>query len=34
MIEWGDSVAELLPSEHIVIKFKYDDEGSRHLDVL
>ena len=34
LIEWGDSVAELLPSEHIVIKFKYDDEGSRHLDVL
>ena len=34
VIEWGDSVAELLPDEHMVIRFEYDDEGGRHLDVL
>ena len=34
VIEWGDSVAELLPSEHVVIKFEYDDAGGRHLDML
>lgn len=34
VIEWGDSVAELLPSEHVVIKFEYDDTGGRHLDML
>lgn len=34
VVEWGDSVAELLPDKHILIKFEYDDEGGRHLNVL
>ena len=34
VVEWGDSVAELLPDKHILIKFEYDDEGDRYLNVL
>ena len=34
VIEWGDSVTELLPDNHIVIGFSYDDEGGRQVNVL
>ena len=31
IIEWGDSVSDLLPKDHIKIKIKYNDDGSREV---
>lgn len=33
VIEWGDSVADLLPEGHTVIKFEYADDG-REVNVI
>ena len=34
VIEWSDSIKELLPKKHIIINIKYNDDGSRELEVL
>ncbi len=31
VIEWGESVAELLPEEHIRVEIKYCDDGRREV---
>ena len=33
VIEWSDSVKEILPEKHTVINIKYNDDGSRELEV-
>lgn len=33
VIEWSDSVKELLPEKHTIITIKYNDDGSRELEV-
>ncbi len=33
VIEWSDSVKELLPEKHTIINIKYNDDGSRELEV-
>jgi tRNA threonylcarbamoyladenosine biosynthesis protein TsaE len=34
VIEWSDSIKELLPKKHIIINIKYNDDDSRELEVL
>ena len=34
IIEWADSVKEMLPEEHVTLEFKYDESGNRIIDVL
>lgn len=34
VIEWGESVAELLPEEHIRVEIMYSDDGGRKLELL
>ena len=34
VIEWADSVKELLPSKHLTISFAYDEAGGRMVDVI
>ena len=34
VIEWSDSVKDVLPENHIIINIKYNDDGSRELEVL
>lgn len=31
IIEWGQSIQDILPSEHIIIEIKYVDENTREL---
>ena len=33
VIEWSDSVKELLPENHTIINIKYNDDGSRELEI-
>lgn len=33
VVEWGDSVAEVLPEGHMVVRFSYADDG-REVDVV
>ena len=33
VIEWSDSVKNILPENHTVINIKYNDDGSRELEV-
>ena len=33
VIEWSDSVKNLLPENHLIINIKYNDDGSRELEV-
>ena len=33
VIEWGESVSNLLPSNHVVIQIKYNDDGTRTINV-
>ena len=33
IIEWSDSVKEILPENHTIINIKYNDDGSRELEV-
>ncbi|MDO4526674.1 MAG: tRNA (adenosine(37)-N6)-threonylcarbamoyltransferase complex ATPase subunit type 1 TsaE [Candidatus Saccharibacteria bacterium] len=33
VIEWSDSVKELLPEKHTIINIKYNNDGSRELEV-
>ena len=32
IIEWSDSVKDILPKNHIIINIKYNDDGSRELE--
>lgn len=34
IIEWADSVEEMLPEEHVTLEFKYDESGNRIVDVI
>lgn len=34
VIEWSDSVKDILPENHTVINIKYNDDGSREVEVL
>lgn len=34
IIEWADSVKEMLPEEHVTLEFKYDESGNRIVDVI
>ncbi|MBR3323931.1 tRNA (adenosine(37)-N6)-threonylcarbamoyltransferase complex ATPase subunit type 1 TsaE [Candidatus Saccharibacteria bacterium] len=34
VIEWSDSVKDVLPENHTIINIKYNDDGSRELEVL
>ena len=34
VIEWGESVAELLPEKHIRVEIMYSDDGGRKLELL
>ena len=34
VIEWSDSVKDFLPENHTVINIKYNDDGSREVEVL
>ncbi len=34
VIEWSDSIKELLPKDHIIINIRYNDDGSREMEVL
>lgn len=34
VIEWADSVKELLPGKHVTINFAYDEAGGRMVDVI
>lgn len=34
IIEWSDSVKNLLPKNHTTINIKYNDDGSREVEVL
>ena len=31
VVEWGESVADLLPEEHIRVEISYNDDGSREV---
>ena len=33
IIEWGQSIKDFLPKEHIVINIKYHDDGSREVEI-
>ena len=33
VIEWSDSVKDILPEEHTVITIKYNDDGSREVEI-
>ena len=33
IIEWSDSVKDILPENHTIINIKYNDDGSRELEV-
>ena len=33
VIEWGESIANILPANHTVIRIKYNNDGSRTLNV-
>ncbi|MDO5480158.1 MAG: tRNA (adenosine(37)-N6)-threonylcarbamoyltransferase complex ATPase subunit type 1 TsaE [Candidatus Saccharibacteria bacterium] len=33
IIEWSDSVKDILPKNHTIINIKYNDDGSRELEV-
>ena len=34
VIEWSDSVKDILPEKHIIINIKYNDDGSRELEII
>ena len=33
IIEWSDSVKDILPENHTIINIKYNDDGSREVEV-
>lgn len=33
IIEWSDSVKDILPEKHTIINIKYNDDGSRELEI-
>ena len=33
IIEWSDSVKDILPKKHTIINIKYNDDGSRELEI-
>jgi len=33
VIEWSDSVKDLLPENHTIINLKYNDDGSREVEI-
>ena len=33
IIEWADSVSDLLPKDHITIKIKYNENGTREVTI-
>ena len=33
IIEWSDSVKDILPKKHIIVNIKYNDDGSREMEV-
>ena len=33
IIEWGESIADILPKNRIKIKIKYNDDGSREVNI-
>lgn len=34
VIEWSDTVKDILPKEHITVNIKYNDDGSREVETL
>lgn len=34
VIEWSDSVKDILPKKHTIINIKYNDDNSRELEIL
>ena len=34
VIEWGESIADLLPEDHIIITISYNDDGTREVKII
>lgn len=34
VIEWSDSIKDFLPENHTIINIKYNDDGSRELEII
>lgn len=34
LIEWSDSIKDILPEKHTIINIKYNDDNSRELEIL